>query len=87
MENMSDEYGLLQQRIREMAHELWQAAGSPHGEDDRFWFEAKTRIDREEAKHDTEAAGSSPASDSPASTVVTGEIGEAPATPDGHAQE
>jgi hypothetical protein len=79
-EVMSDEYEILQQRIREMAHRLWEEAGSPEGEDQRFWFLAKVEIDREEAKLDKEVAGSFPASDPPSSSVVTGATGESPAT-------
>jgi hypothetical protein len=80
---MSDEYELLQQRIREKAHQLWKEAGSPEGDDERFWFRAKVEIDREEAKLDKEVAGSFPASDPPSSSVVTGATGEAPAAAGG----
>ena len=75
---MSDEYELLQQRIRDKAHELWLAAGSPDGQDKQFWFAAKREIDHEESKTDKEIAGSFPASDPPSSSVVTGATGEHP---------
>ncbi|RVT95730.1 DUF2934 domain-containing protein [Rhodovarius crocodyli] len=75
---MADEYELLQQRIREKAHELWQAAGSPAGQDQQFWYAAKREIDKEESKTDKEVAGSFPASDPPSSSVVTGATGEHP---------
>lgn len=80
---MSDEYELLQQRIREKAHQLWEEAGSPEGDDQRFWFQAKVEIDHEETKLDKEVAGSFPASDPPSSSVVTGATGEAAAAADG----
>lgn len=80
---MSDEYELQQQRIREKAHQLWEEAGSPTGEDQRFWFLAKVEIDREEAKLDKEVAGSFPASDPPSSSIVTGATGESAAAAGG----
>lgn len=73
---MSDEYALGQQRIRERAFELWEEAGSPEGEEQRFWFAAKVDIHQQEAKLDKEVAGSFPASDPPSSNVVTGATGE-----------
>jgi hypothetical protein len=73
---MSDEYALLQQRIREKAYRLWEEAGSPDGEEERFWLQAKIEIDRDEAKLDKEVAASFPASDPPSSSVVTGATGE-----------
>ncbi len=77
---MADEYELLQQRIREKAHELWREAGCPEGQDVNFWFAAKRAIDQEEQKVDKEVAGSFPASDPPSSSVVTGATGEHPST-------
>ncbi|TCH99377.1 DUF2934 domain-containing protein [Roseococcus sp. SYP-B2431] len=77
---MSDEYELLQQRIRERAYELWEEAGSPEGEEQRFWHAARIDIDQQEAKLDKEVAASFPASDPPSSSVVTGATGESPAT-------
>ncbi|MDB5413176.1 MAG: hypothetical protein JWR10_1511 [Rubritepida sp.] len=74
---MSDDYSILQQRIREKAHMLWEEAGSPEGKDMTFWLAAKVEIDREEAKHDKEVDGSFPASDPPSSSVITGATGEA----------
>lgn len=76
---MSNEHALLQQRLREKAHQLWEEAGRPEGNDQHFWFLAKVEIDREEAKVDKEVAGSFPASDPPSSAVVTGATGEHPA--------
>jgi hypothetical protein len=76
---MSDEYELLQQRIRERAYEMWQEAGSPEGDEQAFWYAAKIDIDQQEAKLDKEVASSFPASDPPSSSVVTGATGEHPA--------
>ncbi len=77
---MSDEYALLQQRIREEAYRLWEEAGRPEGQADRFWHHAKVAVDQAEAKLDKEVAQSFPASDPPSSSVITGPTGEAPAT-------
>ena len=76
---MSDDFALLQQRIRDRAYELWTEAGSPEGQDEHFWFAAKVDIDQQEAKIDKEVAGSFPASDPPSSSIVTGATGEHPA--------
>jgi hypothetical protein len=73
---MSDEYALLQQRIRERAYELWEEAGSPENDGQRFWQAARIAIDQEESKLDKEVADSFPASDPPSSSVVTGATGE-----------
>ena len=32
-------------RIRRRAHELWEEAGRPDGQDDRFWREAEADIE------------------------------------------
>ena len=32
------------EQIRERAHLLWQAAGEPEGQQDRFWFEAEREL-------------------------------------------
>lgn len=72
---MSDDYELLQQRIRQKAHQLWEQSGSPEGDGRHYWFLAKAEIDREEAQLDKEVAGSFPASDPPSSSVVTGATG------------
>ncbi len=34
-----------EERIRHRAHELWEKAGRPEGEDQRFWDEAEREID------------------------------------------
>jgi len=82
---MTDEYALLQQRIRERAYELWEEAGSPEGVGDRYWYEAKIEIDRAEAALDREVSQSFPASDPPSSSVITGATGEAPAVTEAEA--
>ena len=37
-------------RIRRRAHELWQQAGEPEGQDARFWREAEQEIERGEGQ-------------------------------------
>jgi hypothetical protein len=37
-----------EQRVRARAHELWEAAGKPDGDDLRFWHEAEAEIDAED---------------------------------------
>jgi len=37
-------------RIRRRAHQLWQEAGEPDGQDGRFWREAEAEIDRGEGQ-------------------------------------
>lgn len=69
---MSDPDALAQQRGRERAYELWEQAGSPEGGDQQFWFQAKAQIAQEEARLDRALSESSPASDPPASWVITG---------------
>jgi hypothetical protein len=76
---MSDEYALLRQRIRDEAYRLWEEAGRPEGQADRFWHAAKVAVDQAEAKLDKEVSQSFPASDPPSSSVVTGPTGDAPA--------
>ena len=34
---------------RERAHRLWEDAGKPEGQDDRFWHQAGKEIDKEES--------------------------------------
>lgn len=34
-------------RISARAHELWEAAGRPSGQDDSFWFQAVTETEQE----------------------------------------
>ena len=33
-----------EERIRSLAHRLWEAAGGPDGKSDYFWFEAEKQI-------------------------------------------
>jgi hypothetical protein len=35
---------LHQDRVSVAAHHLWQAAGSPNGRDQEFWFSAERRL-------------------------------------------
>ncbi len=38
-----------EQRIRERAHSLWEADGSPHGRDQEYWHRAVEMIEAEDA--------------------------------------
>ena len=38
---------LEEARVREIAHQLWLEAGSPEGDDQKFWFEAQAVALRE----------------------------------------
>lgn len=33
-----------QDKIKDIAYQLWQDAGSPHGRDQEFWFAAEARV-------------------------------------------
>ena len=68
--HVSDELMLPEQRIREMAYQLWEEAGHPEGQQEHFWFLAEARIQQQEDKLDEELAESFPASDPPSSTSV-----------------
>lgn len=52
-----------EERIRQRAHELWEAEGRPEGHADRHWRRAAGDLDREEsAIHREGIAGQKPAS-------------------------
>ncbi|MGF6768733.1 hypothetical protein P3T18_001203 [Paraburkholderia sp. GAS199] len=40
--------------IRSRAYELWRAAGSPEGQDEDFWHEARTKLKQPEANEEPE---------------------------------
>ncbi len=54
-----------EQKIHELAHKLWQQAGSPAGRREEFWRAAKDKLSKEEGHTDVDAASeqSFPASD------------------------
>jgi hypothetical protein len=37
-----------ERRIRERAKRLWQEAGQPEGQDERFWLQAEQEVDAED---------------------------------------
>jgi hypothetical protein len=41
---MHDDMTAHEHRVRERAHALWEAAGCPAGDDERFWHEAEAAI-------------------------------------------
>jgi Protein of unknown function (DUF2934) len=65
---MSDFHESREQKLREMAYRLWDAAGRPIGREDEFWQLAEERLDRDQPSvlnDDLDMAGdhSYPASD------------------------
>ena len=40
-------------KVRERAYELWEAAGKPEGQEERFWREAERQLKEEQIKHET----------------------------------
>lgn len=58
-------------RVRQLAYMLWEAAGRPEGEDARFWREAEQQLKAEAPSDELEEGleESFPASDAPASTI------------------
>ena len=41
-----------EQVIRARAYRLWEAAGSPRGEEERFWYEAERQLKEEQIQHE-----------------------------------
>jgi len=41
------------EKTRERAHQLWEAAGKPEGQEERFWHEAEQQLREEQVKHET----------------------------------
>lgn len=48
------------QRTRELAYELWQADGSPHGGDLEYWERARTLVGMEESRQTAQLPVPSP---------------------------
>ena len=42
-----------EERVRERAHQIWEAAGRPHGHHDEHWRQAGREIDANEAEQPT----------------------------------
>ncbi|RZN24174.1 DUF2934 domain-containing protein [Bradyrhizobium sp. Leo121] len=40
------------QAIRARAYRLWEAAGSPENEEERFWHEAERQLKEEQIQHE-----------------------------------
>jgi hypothetical protein len=36
--------GLTEEEVRSRAHQLWQSAGEPTGQMDRFWYQAEKEL-------------------------------------------
>ena len=41
------------EKIRERAHQLWEAAGKPDGQEERFWHEAERQLREEQINNET----------------------------------
>ncbi|MCF3945221.1 DUF2934 domain-containing protein [Acidiphilium sp. AL] len=61
-----------EQRIRERAYALWQQAGSPEGQHETFWHQAKAEERAREERTSDADDGSFPASDPHSNTGITG---------------
>ncbi len=68
---MSGTKAIAEERVREKAYALWQAAGEPHGLADEFWLQAEAAVCAEEAAYDEALDESFPASDPPAHSGAT----------------
>jgi Protein of unknown function (DUF2934) len=51
---MPEFQGQQEEKLRELAYELWEKAGSPAGRQDEFWRQAEERLvqDKHQAPHD-----------------------------------
>ena len=51
---MPEFQGRLEEKLRELAYELWEKAGSPAGRQDEFWQQAEERLvqDKRPVPHD-----------------------------------
>jgi hypothetical protein len=58
-------------RVRDLAYQLWQDAGSPEGQADHFWHLAEQGVAGDEAGYDKTLADTFPASDPPANSGIT----------------
>ena len=68
---MSDARTISQERIREKAYELWEAAGRPDSSPEAFWHDAERMLHADEREYDKALADSFPASDPPANSGIT----------------
>jgi hypothetical protein len=41
-----------QERVRQLAHQLWEQAGQPMGKEDHFWLEADRLLKEERIRHE-----------------------------------
>ena len=46
-----------EERIREKAHQLWEAAGKPEGREDEFWHQAEKELGSDPANNTEESSG------------------------------
>lgn len=62
----------MTERIRELAHSLWEEAGEPEGRSDYFWHLAERQTHEKLGSYDKTLADTFPASDAPANSGITG---------------
>jgi hypothetical protein len=62
---------IMQERIRERAYMLWQAAGGTDANREHFWLLAEQEVKNEEQEYDKTLKDSFPASDPPANSGFT----------------
>ena len=41
-----------EQKIRARAHALWEQAGKPEAQEDKFWLEAERQLNEEQIRHE-----------------------------------
>ena len=62
----------LDQRVREKAYHLWEAAGRPADREEEFWQQARMEVAPEDVKVDVAMEDTFPASDPPSHSGITG---------------
>jgi len=41
-----------EEKIRARAHELWERAGKPEAQEEKFWLEAERQLSEEQIRHE-----------------------------------
>ena len=82
---MAENSGSTEQRIRDIAHALWEKEGRPDGRAEEFWYRARSQVESEDGadeaplapaetatEHDRQLEQTFPASDPPSHGVIVG---------------